>query len=119
MRTIVSAISALVVSTSFAAAETPQTSPGTAAPSAQSGSSEPAVPAHMSATAKKIHAMSRRRTEEIQTALNKDGAKLAVDGIYGPKTRAALAEFQKQNGLKVTGHVDPATLHKLQPQHLS
>ena len=49
----------------------------------------------------------------IQKALNKQGFKLKVNGIAGPKTRAAIKSFQKQKGLKVTGKADKATLAKL------
>src|SRR5690348_12534875 len=122
MRMIASAFSAVVISASVAAAASPQGAPpmtdGKAAasqPAAPTDNAAKAVPAHQSATATKIHAMSRRRVEEIQTALNKDGAGLAVDGIYGPKTRAAIENFQKKNDLKVTGHADRATMHKLNP----
>ena len=45
----------------------------------------------------------------LQDALNKNGAKLKVDGIWGKKTRMALKDFQKAKGLKVTGKVDKAT----------
>ena len=31
----------------------------------------------------------------------------SIDGITGPKTRAAIAKFQKQAGLEPTGEVDP------------
>src|SRR5262245_37305783 len=103
MRMIASALSAVVISTSVAAA----------APAANTN----ATPAHQSAAAMKIHAKSRDRVEAIQTALNsKDDAKLAVDGVYGPKTRAAVEDFQKKNDLKATGRADHATLHKLDPQ---
>jgi peptidoglycan hydrolase-like protein with peptidoglycan-binding domain len=34
---------------------------------------------------------------------------LAVDGTFGPKTEAATKEFQKAEGLPVTGTVDAAT----------
>jgi len=112
MRTIASTLSAVVISTSVAAAASPQA----AQPAAPADNAAKATPAHESAAATKIHAMSRRRVEEVQTALNKDGATLAVDGIYGPKTRAAIEDFQKKNSLKVTGRADHATLHKLNPQ---
>jgi hypothetical protein len=36
-----------------------------------------------------------------------------IDGIIGPKTREALAQFQKQQGLKQTSALDPATMQAL------
>jgi peptidoglycan hydrolase-like protein with peptidoglycan-binding domain len=50
---------------------------------------------------------------QIQEALNKQGFKLKVDGLMGPKTKGALKEYQKKNGLKATGKADKATLAKL------
>ena len=35
----------------------------------------------------------------LQTILNSDGAGLSVDGSFGPKTAAAVKEFQKKHGL--------------------
>ena len=35
--------------------------------------------------------------------------KVAVDGIYGPATRAAVEAFQRQSGLTESGAVDPDT----------
>ncbi len=49
----------------------------------------------------------------LQEALNKSGAKLKVDGLMGGKTKAALRNYQKANGLKVTGMADDATKKKL------
>ena len=52
---------------------------------------------------------------EFQTALrelskyNLQIPRIAVDGVYGPETAAAVAAFQGAHGLPVTGHVDPAT----------
>lgn len=57
--------------------------------------------------------MSRQRVEAIQTALKSNGEQVEPDGVWGPKTIAALRDFQKQKGLKVTGHVDRATAQKL------
>lgn len=37
----------------------------------------------------------------------------AADGVYGPKTRAALEAFQKQAGVPVTGLPDQPTLFEL------
>ena len=49
----------------------------------------------------------------VQQALNKMGFKLRVDGLYGPKTRAAVRSFQSQHGLTANGKLDQATLAKL------
>jgi len=46
----------------------------------------------------------------MQNVLNAtQGESLAVDGIFGPKTRAAVTRFQAKNGLKVDGIVGPQT----------
>ncbi|MDA1091188.1 MAG: peptidoglycan-binding domain-containing protein [Proteobacteria bacterium] len=49
----------------------------------------------------------------LQEALNKNGAKLKVDGLTGGKTRNALKKYQGANGLKATGKIDAATKAKL------
>jgi peptidoglycan hydrolase-like protein with peptidoglycan-binding domain len=50
---------------------------------------------------------------DIQAALNRHGYGLAVDGVWGPKSKAALADFQSRNGLTVDRLVGPATWDKL------
>jgi peptidoglycan hydrolase-like protein with peptidoglycan-binding domain len=47
--------------------------------------------------------------KSAQEALNKHGAQLVADGKMGPKTHAAIRDFQKSNNLKVTGKLDSAT----------
>ncbi|MEM9002263.1 MAG: peptidoglycan-binding protein [Cyanobacteria bacterium P01_F01_bin.86] len=37
----------------------------------------------------------------------------AIDGVYGPNTQGALAEFQESTGLAATGIVDPLTQERL------
>ena len=41
--------------------------------------------------------------KELQEALNRHGYGLAVDGIFGEKTKAAVRSYQKKNGLKLDG----------------
>jgi len=49
----------------------------------------------------------------VQGLLNKNGAKLVADGIFGKKTAAAVKSYQGKNGLAATGTVDAATYAKL------
>lgn len=49
------------------------------------------------------------QVKAAQTALNKGGATLTVDGRMGPKTRDALMSFQTAHGLKATGKLDQET----------
>jgi hypothetical protein len=46
---------------------------------------------------------------EIQTALNKDGAKLKVDNDFGPMTESVVRTFQRKNKLVDDGIVGPRT----------
>ncbi|CAM3648246.1 peptidoglycan-binding domain-containing protein [Nocardioides zeicaulis] len=48
-----------------------------------------------------------------QTQLNKYGANLVVDGVFGSGTRAAVVAFQAAHGLSQTGSVDAATWQEL------
>src|SRR6266581_4886950 len=50
----------------------------------------------------------------VQSALQEQGYYQGeVDGVLGPQTRAALAEFQSAQGLEPTGAVDEPTLETL------
>src|SRR3546814_5838939 len=51
----------------------------------------------------------------IQSALNETGFDLAVDGILGPDTEAALREFQARRNLQPSGRPDPRTLRQPGP----
>jgi peptidoglycan hydrolase-like protein with peptidoglycan-binding domain len=50
---------------------------------------------------------------QLQEMLNARGAKLAVDGEFGPDTERALRSFQKKNKIRRDGVVGPKTLEKL------
>ena len=57
-----------------------------------------------------------RNKEEIMTlqqTLNSKGYNLAVDGLYGPKTKQAVMDYQRLNGLIVDGIVGAETLKSL------
>jgi len=56
---------------------------------------------------------SQKWVRNLQAALNKAGYHLEEDGILGKKTHAALEDFQKKNGLTVTGKPDQKTLNRL------
>lgn len=48
--------------------------------------------------------------KQLQELLNNNGFSLETDGIFGPKTEAALKEFQSRQGLSmVDGVVGPET----------
>lgn len=47
--------------------------------------------------------------KNAQEALNRNGARLKVDGKMGPRTVAAVKSFQKRHGLKATGKLDART----------
>ena len=46
---------------------------------------------------------------KLQTVLNEHGYDLAVDGIFGVKTQAAVRDYQQRNGLKLDGIAGPET----------
>ncbi len=57
---------------------------------------------------------SSEQVKAVQQALKDKGMDPGdVDGKMGPKTHAALREFQKKEGLKVTGRPDSETMSKL------
>ncbi len=50
-------------------------------------------------------------TENVQMALRTQGYYHgAIDGLIGPQTRSALAQYQRSNGLAVTAAIDQPTL---------
>lgn len=51
----------------------------------------------------------RAHVKALQQALNIDGAQLVVDGKFGPATESAVKAFQSANGLAVDGIVGPKT----------
>ena len=56
---------------------------------------------------------SSQSVKDLQTALNKNGAKLTVDGIFGPLTEAAVKVFQKSHLIPADGIVGSLTWSNL------
>lgn len=57
-----------------------------------------------------LAALSSSQVKSVQTKLKRWGYYFgAVDGIYGPKTKAAVISFQKKNGLTADGIVGKKT----------
>lgn len=58
--------------------------------------------------------MGRQQVKSVQEALKAKGYDAgASDGAMGPRTRAALRNFQKAEGLRATGRLDADTRSKL------
>lgn len=76
--------------------------------SASSAASAPTIAASWHAGGMSVH--------DVQQALNQLGATppLAVDGVAGPKTIAAVKSFQSQAGITVDGVVGPETTAALE-----
>jgi len=51
----------------------------------------------------------------LQQLLNKAGVQCATDGDFGPKTEAAVKQFQKKVGLQETGIVNNKTWSRINP----
>lgn len=104
----VAALAALLVAPSLPMAAS---AAGFSRPSTQvAQTSTPAQPAQQHTRAKsRKHVAASAHVKSAQEALNKHGAQLVADGKMGPKTHAAIRDFQKSNNLKVTGKLDSAT----------
>jgi localization factor PodJL len=52
--------------------------------------------------------------QNIQAILNKNGYEAGnPDGVMGGKTKAAIAQFQKDNGMEPTGEIDQTLVSTL------
>ena len=69
-----------------------------------------AVPETAQSAAMTVTKVAQSRDKDIQNALKNAGFYTgAIDGKIGPKTKKAVMEFQKANGLKDDGKVGPKT----------
>jgi His-Xaa-Ser repeat protein HxsA len=114
------ATSAAAQSSSPSATKSPGQTDGSASvasPSTTSGAEASKVESSKPAAKRKSSARSaasREQVKAVQQALKEKGYDPgAIDGALGPKTRAAIQDFQKKEGLTVTGRIDTETLAKL------
>jgi len=104
----------VLVGTAFAGtpAEAAPAAPAAPAPSTQSAPAAPSTTAPTTAlqSSEKLRWGSRGgAVSDLQSALNDNGASLAVDGVFGPRTDSAVRNYQSSNGLQVDGVVGPET----------
>lgn len=71
-------------------------------------------PQTQSAAPSNAPAITREQTTEMQRALKaRNLYQGTADGVWGPKTEAAVRNFQTQSGLEVTGSLDEPTARAL------
>lgn len=59
-------------------------------------------------------AFDQQTVRQVQQKLKDEGHEVGqIDGIMGPKTQAALKEYQKQEGMDASGQLDQETLSSL------
>jgi peptidoglycan hydrolase-like protein with peptidoglycan-binding domain len=51
--------------------------------------------------------------KQAQEKLSSQGLDVTADGVLGPKTQAAVKEFQKKEGIQASGQLDQETLAAL------
>ncbi|MEO2096904.1 MAG: NlpC/P60 family protein [Brachybacterium sp.] len=90
-----------------AAPAAPASTPAVASPTAAPANPAPASVLHSS---EKLRWGSQGSTvEQLQSALNDEGADLTVDGKFGKLTHGAVKDYQRTNGLQIDGVVGPET----------
>ncbi|WP_263310622.1 C40 family peptidase [Brachybacterium atlanticum] len=91
------------------AAPSAPAAPAAAAPATADAAPSVAPSAALNSTQKLRWGSRGGAVQELQTALNANGAGLAVDGVFGKRTHAAVKDYQSAKGLQVDGVVGPNT----------
>jgi lipid-binding SYLF domain-containing protein/N-acetyl-anhydromuramyl-L-alanine amidase AmpD len=92
---------------------TPHTST-TGKDTSKSGAPGATTPKKEKGAGKPTSGVTKEKVKDVQAALKKDGFDPGrVDGIIGPRTMAALRNFQAHNGLEVTGTLNTETENAL------
>src|SRR5215831_6650467 len=80
----------------------------------KSGAPGATTPKKEKGAGKPTSGVTKEKVKDVQAALMKEGFDPGpVDGIMGPRTMAALRNFQAHNGLKVTGTLNTETENAL------
>ena len=88
-----------------------QTAPGAAATG--KGGTGPRPVLRKQPRPSKVPSSHKAATGTLQAALNAEGAKLKVDGLFGPRTNEAVRAYQKRHRLTVDGIVGKHTWAKI------
>jgi peptidoglycan DL-endopeptidase CwlO len=102
----------VVLGTAFTGGAAQAAPAAPAAPAAQTAPAAPsaAAPSAVLDSSEKLRWGSRGgAVQDLQSALNDHGESIAVDGVFGSRTHAAVKSFQSANGLLVDGVVGPET----------
>ncbi|MFI8775737.1 C40 family peptidase [Brachybacterium paraconglomeratum] len=102
----------VVLGTAFTGASAqaaPATPSAPAAPATADAAPSVAPSAALNSTQKLRWGSRGGAVQELQSALNANGAGLAVDGVFGKRTHAAVKDYQSSKGLQVDGVVGPKT----------
>lgn len=91
------------------AAPSAPAAPAAAAPATADAAPSVAPSAALNSTQKLRWGSRGGAVQELQSALNANGAGLAVDGVFGKRTHAAVKDYQSSKGLLVDGVVGPNT----------
>ena len=95
---------------------------GVSASSARAAADRPAVPYALTAAIGQVWPELRQGSNSawpqvtvrsLQYLLNAHGARLTVDGVFGPKTKAAVVALQHAKGLTASGVVQASTWRSL------
>ena len=80
----------------------------------QSGMSEPSARQEQSQPQATAPGVDQSTIKQAQEKLSSKGHDVQADGVLGPKTQAAVKEFQQKEGIQASGRLDQETLAALE-----
>jgi peptidoglycan hydrolase-like protein with peptidoglycan-binding domain len=113
--TVPAATTAATSTTAAGSTTTASLAPGQTASSVAGGASTTAAARVVTNPSDSVHlGDTGSGVKQIQARLVAHGYKVATDGAFGPRTAAAVKDFQKKAGIAQDGVVGPVTWAKLQ-----